>query len=133
MLEKENIYKKPSSCAIRISLKEHTLHVHKSAIALLNKPKYIQLLINKKANTIFLKGCPVREKNSFAVPKELFLNSRNSYEMQNRTFTDALQLQIGWEANGVYRLNGEWCSDLQVIVFNLNKCQKLNGILDDSE
>ena len=133
MHENENIRKVPSSCAIRISLKEHTLHIHKSAIAILNRPKYIQLLINKKTNILFLKGCEVKEKNTFAVPKKLFLHSRNHYEMQNRTFTDAIQLQLCWEPGGVYRLTGELLPDLQVIAFDLNKCQRLNKDISISE
>ena len=126
MQENENIPRKPSCCAIRISLKEHTLHIHKSAISILNKPKYIQLLINKKTNVLFLKGCEVKEKNSFAVPKKLFFHPKNNYEMQNRAFSDAIQLQLGWDPTGVYRLTGELLPDLQVIAFDLNKCQKLN-------
>jgi len=127
MQEKENNedFKKPSKCAIRVSLKENKLNIHKSTIAMLNKPKYIQLLINKQSNIFLVKGCDKKERDSFEVPEDLFSRPRADYTLHSKVFADAIRKQTGWEADSVYRMNGYFLQDLSVVEFNLNNGKRL--------
>ena len=106
-------------CAIRFSLKWNELHIHKSAVELLNRPKYIQFLISREKNMLYMVGCAKKEKDCFAVPPNLFVKPKMKFHLHSKLFTELIRQQMGWKANATYLIAGKYSSEMDMIVFPL--------------
>ncbi len=112
---------------IAVDLKKYRIRIHRSTLALLEMPKYIQLLVSPSAMMLAIQGTDKRTNYTHRV-KLAALHPDNSYEIYSTLFVNKLcSLVDGLDTACTYRLTGEIIAEENAGVFSLSTLQKIDG------
>lgn len=113
-----------------VDLKKYRIRIHRSTLALLGTPKYIQLLVSPSTMMLAIQGTDKRTNCTHRVNLDA-LHPDNSYEIYSTLFVSKLcSLVSDLDAGCTYRLTGELVNDNNAAVFSLSTLQKVDSLED---
>lgn len=110
---------KQANLPLVIDPKKCRIRIHKQTLALLDNPKYIQLLIHPEKKIILL--CP---KSTYTPACERIrweqISEKNCCEIYSTSFVEKLMLLCNnWDENISYRLTGTLLPSQNVILYHM--------------
>lgn len=116
--------------SISVDLKKYRIRVHKSTLALLGIPKYVQLLVSPTEMMFAIQGVDSKSRDSHRVNLEA-IQPDNSFELYSKAFVGTLcSLVPNLDSGCTYRLTGEVLSEENAAVFSLSTLQKVDALED---
>jgi len=102
------------------------------ALRAIGTPDYIQLLVNRGKNLLFIQACDKKEPQCFAVPSRVYTDTTFKYRLSKAAFAEAIEFYQSWDKEGKYRLYGTPVSD-RVMRFSFDEAVRLddNDITDE--
>ena len=105
---------------IAVDLKKYRIRIHRSTLALLGTPKYVQFLVSPSAMMLAIQGTDKRTN---------YTHPDNSYEIYSTSFVNKLcSLMEGLDSAYAYRLTGEIIAEENAGVFPLSSLHKIDGL-----
>lgn len=107
---------------ISIDVKKGRIRLYKSMLGLLEKPDYVQILINIKKKEIAV----LSVKKSLDAHRFRY-SSRNCCELYSRSLVDRICLYFPEMKQETYQLAGVVLEGMEVAVFSMSTLEKIEG------
>lgn len=105
--------------SITISVTKNGLTFSKQAVSQMNMAEYVNLLLNEEEHKLAVQVCEETDKDKVRFAKDGAQNVR----WNNRVFLDSIIRLMGWDKDKIYRVNGEYISSHNALLFNLDDCE----------
>lgn len=113
------------STYISVCLKEGNIRIFKTAIRLMDNPKFIRFSVNEARTLLAIEPYHKRTFTSFKVPSELY-SDKGSMRVYSKKFCSILYREMKWDENRLYRIPGRILSKDKIGFFNLEKAECYN-------
>lgn len=107
---------------ISIDVKKARIRLYKSMLGLLEKPDFVQILINIKKKEIAVLGV----KKSLDAHRIRY-SARNCCELYSKALVDKICLYFPEMKQETYQLSGTVSEDARVAVFSMNTLERIEG------
>jgi len=117
-----------SSLCLSFDLKRHRITIYRSVLSHLKDPSHVDFLYDEDRNILVITASTTKTTTTFAVPKRVYSEGKFQCVIYRRAFTESLQKRLNWENGELYRVLGNYSPELNVIAFELNKAEKVDGV-----
>ena len=112
--------------AISINLRKPLIRISKDTIHAIGDPEYFLLLVNPNDRTLCIFPSVKTDPKAHRMSK---YSHRKCFELYSRSLvTNLMNLCPNWNNQGTYRMEGVQVKEQNVIKFNMEKAEKINGI-----
>ena len=111
---------------LTLDLKDGSILLSEGLIDALDRPRQVQLLVNREEKMLLLRACSVRASNAVVISSGLV----EQFEISGRSFLKKLKAEIGWTDDRPRLCYGEYLSTHQAIRFDLTKTEPLDYLMN---
>lgn len=104
-----------------LNLAEDTILLNDGVLDALDRPRQVQILINKDEGMLLLRACTVDDLSAVVVPDEKTMQ----FEISGRSFLKKVRKLVGWEDDSPRMCFGEYLPAHQAVRFSLTEAQPL--------
>lgn len=101
---------------IRVALKDYRLYINQATLIKLGKPLYLRFLYNSEKKLFAITGTNNESFDCFKVPEKA---TNGKCYVSRMLLTEALRLNMSWNKNKNYSIEGEYLDNIGVTVFDL--------------
>ncbi len=105
-----------------LNLAGGSILLNEGVLNALDRPKQVQILVNKDEKKLMLRACTIDDLQAVVVPED----STMQVEISGRTLLQRLRQQVGWEDDRPRMCMGEYIHAHQAICFDLAGAQVLD-------
>ena len=102
-----------------LNLPEESILLNEGVLAALDRPRQVQILINKEEKMLLLRSCTVDDLQAVVVPEERAMQ----FEISGRSFLKKIRKPVGWDDDRPRMCYGEYIPSHQAIRFRLEDAQ----------
>lgn len=114
-----------------MSVTDNGMTFSKSAVIKMNKPSYVELLLNEDDKQLAIRACDKSEEGSIAFAKSA---KSTNVRMNNKDFLNTLSRMMGWDLKeSGYRVSGEWFEQEQIMLFDMKQANMIGEKENESD
>lgn len=107
---------------ITLNLPEDTILLNEGVLDALDRPRQVQIMVNKEEKKMLLRACTVDDLEAVVVPEDRTLQ----FEISCRSFLRRVRQLVKWEDNRPRFCYGEYLPAHQAILFSLDDAAPLD-------
>ena len=107
---------------ITLNLPEESILLNEGVLDALDRPRQVQILVNKEEKKLMLRACTVDDLEAVVVPEERTLQ----FEISCRSFLKRVRQLVKWEDNRPRMCYGEYLPTHQAVLFRLEDAVPLD-------
>ena len=107
-----------------LNLSEDTILLNDGVLDALDRPRQVQILINKDEGMLLLRACTIDDLSAVVVPEE----NTVQFEISGRSFLKKIRKLVGWDDDTPRMCFGEYIPAHNAIRFKLTEAQPLEII-----
>ena len=102
-----------------LNLQEDSILLNEGVLEALDRPRQVQILLNKEEKMLLLRACTIDDLQAVVVPEE----HSSAFEISGRRLLRKIRQMVGWEDNLPRLCAGEYLPAHQAIRFSLSEAQ----------
>lgn len=118
---------------ISIHSKYKVIHISKEVVRALKAPMFICLKVNADWTSVALVSCKEKDRLSFRVPEDLFIDNNVGFRICSKEFVTVLLGKNKMSDDNTYRIYGEYKPENNAIVFQMSDAKILLHPEDEEE
>ena len=107
---------------LTLNLTEDSILLNESVLEALDRPRHVQIMINKEKKMLLLRACTVDDLQAVVLPEERALRC----EISGRSLLRRIRQMVGWEDDRPRVCPGEYLPAHQVIRFSLAEAEPVD-------
>ena len=112
---------------ISFCLKRQQVLIFRDVLRALGKPGCFRFLIDEATNRLAVQVCAFGDAGFHITPDFEDKDSWWSYRICSQELLELIWDLCDWDPDGTYRVSGVLCSDIHVVMFELNDAELYSG------
>ena len=106
-----------------LNLRDDTILLGEGVLNALDRPRHVQLLLNKDEKMLLLRACAIEEQQALVVPE----GGVSLCEISGRSLLRKIRKMVGWEDSQPRVCAGEYLPIAQAVRFSLADAQIIDA------
>ena len=111
--------------SVRLTFRQNRLYINKYALACLGNPQFIELLYNEENQILLVSSSTEATENSIFVTPRAYQPRVCEFSITRKPLTEGFRLRLGLKADDSYRIFGYYEPNIEMVVFDIKKGEKI--------
>ena len=110
---------------LTLNLLDDSILLNEGVLNVLDRPRQVQILINKKEQMLLLRACTTEDSEAVVILQE---DQTNGFEISGRTFLRRLRQVMGWADDMPRVCRGDYLPSHHAIRFDLKTATPVSSV-----